>query len=341
MIEIYRQAGDIHKATALIVKGVTLSEFEHLPRKEQKELRQKAKAVNFGFLYGMGWRKFIVYAKTQYGVTFTEAEAQRIRKGFFQKYRSLSGWHDQMRAFAKEHKFVRSFSGRMRHLPMIDSPEEYIQQEAGRQAINSPVQEFGSSLGVMALGRMEEEIDPEALQVVGFIHDAIVVYVKCEYLDWGMRTLKTYMQTNPIHDWFGIDLRVPIVADVGFGWNLGEVIECEGFSLEQPFDYDSLRDRDTQELLIEVPPQVIPPNEGRLSRSPYSTPEDLEDESAYTPMRRSRLMRPSVTDETVKRMDRSARQMVINKRNEAIRKETEKARRAGSMLRRTRPAPVS
>lgn len=115
---------------------------------------------------------------------------------------------------------------------MIDSPEEYIQQEAGRQSINSPVQETGSSLGVMALGRIDEEVDPEALLPVGFIHDAVVAYVKKEYLDWGLRTLKEYMQTTPMKDWFGRELKTPIVADVGFGLNLGEIHECEGFDLK-------------------------------------------------------------------------------------------------------------
>lgn len=338
MIEIYRTGGDIHKATALIVAGLTLGEFELLPKKEQKELRQKAKAVNFGFLYGMGWRKFIGYAKTQYGVEFSEKEAQRIRKGFFNKYTSLSRWHDTMRNYAVKHKFVRSFSGRVRHLPMIDSPEEYIQQEAGRQAINSPVQEFGSSLGVMALGRMNDEVDPEPMQVVGFIHDAIVAYVKCEYLDWGMRTLKQYMQTNPLNEWFGVNLRVPIIADVGFGLNLGEVHECEGFSLDEPFDYTSLKDKEGN-LLIEVPPQRIPPNNGRLTRSAYTTPDDLEDEDAPVPTRRrTRLVRSAVTRETVERMERSQKQMVINRRRQSFQRAEEKAHRASTIVRRARPS---
>lgn len=317
MIQIYKDAGDIHTATALIVLGVTMEQFRQLPKDEQKLARFKAKAVNFGFLYGMGWRKFIGYAKTQYGVEFTENEAKRVRTGFFNKYKALGPWHDRTKAFAARNKFVRSYSGRVRHLPMVDSNEEYIQQEAMRQAINSPVQEFGSSLGVMALGRLNEEVDSEYLKVVGFIHDAIVVYVKKEYLDWGMRTVKRYMQTNPLNEWFGTNLQVPIVADCGFGLNLGEVHECEGFSLDEPFDYSSLTDKEGN-LLIEVPEQETPPNEGMLTRSPYSLPTDLEDETCVRAVRRTRMMRAAVSQETVKRMHRSQKQMVINKRNEAI-----------------------
>ena len=317
MIDIYKNAGDIHTATALIVLSVTMEQFRQLPKKEQKDARTKAKSVNFGFLYGMGWRKFIGFAKTQYGVEFTEAEAKRVRAGFFTKYKSLARWHEKTKDFAAHHKFVRSYSGRVRHLPMVDSNEEYIQQEAMRQAINSPVQEFGSSLGVMALGRMNDEIDSEYLKVVGFIHDAIVVYVKKEYLDWGMRTVKRYMQTNPLEEWFGTKLQVPIVADCGFGLNLGEIHECEGFDLDKPFDYAGLKDKEGK-LLIEVPRQRVPPREGRLCRSPYTLPTDLEDENVCLTAapRRSRMIRAGVTQETVKRMRRSQAQMIINRRNQ-------------------------
>lgn len=269
MLEIYRTKGDIHTATALIVMSVTMETFKKLPKQEQKDARTKAKAVNFGFLYGMSWRKFIAYAKTQYGVEFTEREAQRIRVAFFEKYPMLSKWHTAMRAFAKEHMQVRSYSGRIRHLPQIASADEGIRAEAERQAINSPVQEFGSSLGVMALGRMEAEIDPQYLQIVGFVHDAIYAYVPKQYLEWGAKTLRWYMETNPIEKWFGRKMRCPIVADVGFGLNLGEVHEMGEFDIPADgrvtigdYDFNKLWEEGKEGLLI--PRQKIPTNNGRL-----------------------------------------------------------------------------
>lgn len=297
IIKIYQENGDIHTATACIVLGVTEEQFRQLPKAQQKDARSKAKAVNFGFLYGMGWRKFIGFAKTQYGVEFTETEAKRIRVNFFKKYSRLETWHERMRAMAKKHKQVRSYSGLARHLPMVDSPEEGIQAEAGRQAINSPVQEFGSTIGVIALGRMNEEIDPQYLEVVGFIHDAIVAYAHKDYIDWGMRTLKEYMESAPLEEWFGTKMKIKMVAEAGFGHNMGEIHELEGFEIDKSFDYDTLRDKDGK-LLIEVPPQKIPPNNGRLTRSPYTTPADLEDESVqqpgddYTNLRLTRSAQP-------------------------------------------------
>ena len=269
MLEIYRTKGDIHTATALIVMSVTMETFKKLPKQEQKDARTKAKAVNFGFLYGMSWRKFIAYAKTQYGVEFSEREAQRIRTAFFEKYPRLSKWHAQMRAFAKQHMMVRSYSGRIRHLPQIASSDEGIRAEAERQAINSPVQEFGSSLGVMSLGRMEAELNPEYLQIIGFVHDAIYAYVPENYLEWGAKTLRWYMETNPLEKWFGRKMKCPIVADVGFGLNLGDIHEMGEFDIPKDgkvtvgnYDFDKLWEEGKEGLVI--PRQYVPENNGRL-----------------------------------------------------------------------------
>lgn len=279
MLGIYRNNGDIHTRTALIVMGVTQAQFDALPHKEQKLARFKAKAVNFGFIYGMGWRKFIGYAKTQYGVDFTEKEAQRIRAAFFSTYSSLPDWHKAMREHVRTYQQVRSYSGRIRHLPTITSSEEFIQQEAERQAINSPVQEFGSSLGVMATGRINEEIDDRYLAPVAFVHDAIYCFVPHEYLLWGARTLKWYMQSNDIEKWFGIKLRVPIVSDVGFGLNMGDTYEMKELSFTEDYDFSQFEydESDPEQVKahdglpsIIVPPQRIPPRHGRRITPLYS-----------------------------------------------------------------------
>lgn len=270
MLRIYRAGGDIHKATACIALGITMEQFNRLPKAEQKDWRTKAKAINFGFLYGMGWRKFISYAKTQYGVVFTEQEAQRIREAFFDRYAGLPHWHAAMRELAHRYKQVRSYSGRIRHLPMIDSEDAGIQSEAERQAINSPVQEFASSLGVMAMGRLNEEIDPKYLCPVAFVHDAIYCYVPHRYAEWGAKTLKWFMETNPLEEWFNLQMKCPIIADVSLGNNLGDKHELEGFSLDSPYDFSELWDTETETGLY-VPAQRIPPNNGRQVSSIYTT----------------------------------------------------------------------
>lgn len=330
MLHIYVSGGDIHVTTAMIALGVTREQWDALPHKVQKAERQKAKAINFGFLYGMGWRKFIGYAKTQYGVEFTDAEAENVRDKFFRKYSCLSTWHKAVRDFAMRMKMVRSFTGRIRHLPMVDSAEENIQQEAMRQAINSPVQETGSSLGVMALGRITNEIDPRFLRMVGFVHDSLVGYVRRKHLDWGVRVLKSYMQMNSLQEWFGIQLKCPIVADPSFGLTISAAFECEHFDLEQPFDYAAVIHDDEGNLLpggFEVPPQETPPRGGRLQRPAFTLDTDLEPEDIVvlpTPRRLKRVLRGVATEGTIKRIARSTKQVKINLRNRAAREQEAK-----------------
>lgn len=270
MISIYNSGGDIHISTALIVMGISMAQFLELPKAEQKAARQKAKAVNFGFIYGMGWRKFIGYAKTQYGVEFSEDEARRIREAFFSLYSGLAPWHDRMRAFATEHKFVRSYSGRVRHLPMIDSDDEMVRSEAGRQAINSPVQNFGSDLGIISMAAVRQDIDPAYLHPIAFVHDAIFCYAREEYAMWAAGIVKYYMETNPLEEMFGRVMKVPLIADVSVGRNFGDTYELAGFTDAESFDVSSLWNEETQSGIL-LPPQKIPPMNGRRVTPLYST----------------------------------------------------------------------
>lgn len=288
IIRIYNANGDIHISTACIAMGITEEAFRLLPEDERKDWRTKAKAINFGFIYGMSWRKFMIYAKTQYGVEFTEKQAKNIRANYFKTYKGLAAWHTAVKEYVAKHKMIRSYSGLVRHLPQVDSAEEYIQAEAMRQGINSPVQEFGSTLGVMSLGRMDEELDPYYIQIIGFIHDAIYAYVREEHVDWGLKKLKHYMQSNPLEETFGRKMRVPIIADASFGWNQGEMFELEGFRLDTQFDFTSIKDKEGAQL-VHLPRQRIPANDGMLQGSPYTLDTDLEDESIVVTTRARRI----------------------------------------------------
>ena len=162
---------------------------------------------------------------------------------------------------------MRSYSGRIRHLPQIYSSEDYIKQEAERQAVNSPVQEFASSLGVMATSSVEHEIDDAYLACIAFVHDAIYAIVPKRYVLWGARTLKRYMESVPIKEWFGIDMKVPILADVSFGENMGDTHELKGLTSSGPYDFSRFADGDSP---IIVPRQIVPPNNGRRTSSIYT-----------------------------------------------------------------------
>ncbi|HKB03221.1 MAG TPA: DNA polymerase [Gemmataceae bacterium] len=87
LLDAYKRGDDLHALSARQVLGVTEVTKQH---------RQLAKAINFGLLYGMGAKSFRSYARTNYGVEMTEAEAQAYREAFFNAYPGLRRWHRSM-----------------------------------------------------------------------------------------------------------------------------------------------------------------------------------------------------------------------------------------------------
>lgn len=189
-----------------------------------KELRKKAKAINFGYLYGMWWKKFIIYARDNYGVTVTEAEAQDSREAFFELYPAFGPWHSKQRKFAKSQGYVRTLTGRKRRLPAAQgSDDDMLAKEAQRQAINSPVQSFASDLNIMAALEMDEEFDRKNFRILGTVHDAILMLIREEHLVVHVKRIKNIMSHPKLMDELGINLSVPIEAEVTIGpWGAGK-----------------------------------------------------------------------------------------------------------------------
>lgn len=232
MLEVYANDGDIHTRTAMGVMGIrTIEEWNELPAETRSLKRFQAKAVNFGFLYGMWWRKFRSYAKTEYGIDFTEEEAQEIRELFFRTYPRLSSWHETVKEVAAEFGWVRTYDGRVRHLPMVFSNDEAIAQGALRQAINSPVQSMASDLGLIALGRLLAYIRKHKItwiKVCGFIHDAVVSLVREDKAAEGAALVKRFMEDKrPLKKWFGWEPEIPIKADAEVGRTMSKMYELK------------------------------------------------------------------------------------------------------------------
>jgi DNA polymerase-1 len=235
MIQLYQEGADIHLTTAMAVTGLPANQIT-------KEIRKKVgKPVNFGFLYGMGWRKFIETAFNNYGSTFTEIEAQGYRKAYFDLFPDLEPWHQRQRRLVRNHGRVQSPLGRVRHLPDIYSPEKGVQAEAERQAINSPVQGFASDMALLSMCLINEkfrELDIQA-NCLGLVHDAINFEVRNDHLHRALPIIKDTMEDpNPLRKKFGTVLDIPIVADLKIGQYWGDAHE-----VDQPeiiYDRDAL-----------------------------------------------------------------------------------------------------
>jgi DNA polymerase-1 len=240
MIHAYKNGQDIHKITAMAVSGHTPETWDKLSKEEQKLLRYRAKAVNFGFIYGMRAKKFQRYAKTDYGVDLTPEEADRYYNLYHRTYKGIKRWHDKRISEVHQNGFVTSLHGFRRNLPSIYSNDSMIQAGAERNAINSPIQGFGSDLGVLAIARIARQVDPEIICPVAFIHDDVVLQVKDGHEEEALNMLLWVLNNPPLEQLFGIKSPIPILAEPDIGTSLGSMYELYDLSTDAPQEYHEL-----------------------------------------------------------------------------------------------------
>jgi DNA polymerase I-like protein with 3'-5' exonuclease and polymerase domains/uracil-DNA glycosylase len=234
MLDAYLTGKDIHKITAMAVSGHTEDSWSKLTKEEQKLLRYRAKAVNFGFCYGMGWRKFQRYAKTDYQLDLTEEQAQLYYKIYHNLYKRIKSWHSRRMNEVAQKGYVVSLHGSVRHLASARSGDKMIRAQAERQAVNTPIQCFGSDLGVLAIARIARQVDLNTICPVAFIHDDIILRVKDGHEEEAVNMLLYVLNDPPLHKLFDISCPVPILAEPDIGKSLGEMYELYDLPDEMP-----------------------------------------------------------------------------------------------------------
>jgi uracil-DNA glycosylase family 4 len=212
---------DVHTMQAANVSGKA-------PESISKEERKLAKAVNFGYLYGMYPAKFQKYAKINYGVDVTMAEAEVSREKYFQMFPDLLKWHERQRRMVHTHHSVSSPLGRVRHLPDIQSPDNSVRMEAERQAINSPVQSCASDLTLFAMIQLQKRLKPSEAAMVMTLHDGIGFEIREDKVEHYAPIIKETMESLPISRTFGANLSVPIIADVEWGTHWAGTDDASG-----------------------------------------------------------------------------------------------------------------
>lgn len=166
MLRLFETGEDIHTYMA-----------KRLVRSDDitKEHRSLAKGVNFGFLYGMHSKHFANYLFENYGVKITPKEAEAFREEFFATFAGLQPWYRKQRQEAIEYGGVHNEFGRFRHLPKVYADDYWVQENAFRQAINSPVQSTGSDFMLISLGRLARDLRLPALgaKLITTVHDSV------------------------------------------------------------------------------------------------------------------------------------------------------------------------
>jgi len=174
MIEAFQRGDDLHRLLAAKIAGKAPEDVTSLERK-------RAKAGNFGLLYGMSPGGFQSYAATAYDVSLTLAEAQAVHSAFFEMWDGMRQWHERAKRRAYERGYVTSPIGRTQWLSDLYSKSSFKSSHAERNALNSPVQGFGSDLMQMAaasiMGTLPGYPLPrvEGAHVVATVHDEICI----------------------------------------------------------------------------------------------------------------------------------------------------------------------
>ncbi len=187
------------------------------------EGRTRAKAINFGYIYGMREKKFIEQASKDYGWTPSMTEAKSSRAAYFQLYSRLEDWHRKTKKLARLHGYVRCLTGRRRRLPGIHAKDRAVRGEAERQAVNSGVQSMIGDYKVMLLIEIHQTFDRSQVRLVGEHHDSVLTLVKDEHIDDCVPVMLKIAERPKLMDTFKIKLNVPMEGEAELGpWGKGK-----------------------------------------------------------------------------------------------------------------------
>ena len=204
LIEAFRNGDDIHRRTAAEVAGIGLDEVDD-------ELRARAKAVNFGIIYGSS----AFGLSQQLGIA--AGEAQETIDAYFARYEGVRRFLDETTARAKEDGFVRTWMGRRRYLPDLSSRNRVLRQAAERMATNTVIQGTAADLIKKAMVDVDRALREEgfASTMILQVHDELVFEVVEDEREALSALVRARMEQVA-------DLSVPLTVDVGRGANWRE-----------------------------------------------------------------------------------------------------------------------
>ena len=201
LINAYKNATDIHSATASEVFGIDIKSVT-------PELRRKAKAINFGIIYGM----------SSYGLGedlhIDTKEAKLYIDKYFEKYNKVKIYLDKTVEDAKTNGFVRTYFGRIRPIPEFKVGNAMQKAFAKRVAMNSPIQGTAADIMKLAMIRVDEKLKNKKLKsrIVMQVHDEILIECLIGEEDKVKKILKEAMTDS-------FDFNVPLDIDIKLGEN--------------------------------------------------------------------------------------------------------------------------
>ncbi len=204
LLSAFRDDLDVHKATAAEVFGVALEEVT-------SDQRRKAKAINFGLIYGMS---AFGLAKQ---IDVERKEAQAYIDRYFARYPGVLTYMERARAQAAEQGYVETVYGRRLYLPEIHAQNQAMRKGAERAAINAPMQGTAADIIKRAMIAVDGWLQESTIdaRIIMQVHDELVLEVREELVDEVGAKLKSLMSGAS-------DLDVPLLVEVGVGTNWDE-----------------------------------------------------------------------------------------------------------------------
>jgi DNA polymerase I len=201
MIEAFLQGEDIHKATAAKVFGVSIDAVD-------REMRSKAKAVNFGIIYGQG-----AFGLAQ-GLGISRTEAKEIIDAYWKQFPRLREYQQENVRSAREKGYVETILGRRRYLPDIHSSNAVVRGFAERNAVNAPIQGSAADIIKVAMIRLHRAMQENGMKsrMIMQVHDELVFDALKEEADALKELVRKEMSE-------AVKMQVPLVVDVNTGAN--------------------------------------------------------------------------------------------------------------------------
>ena len=201
MLDAFQKGDDIHNRTSRLVFSAKTDE-------ELKEARRFSKIVNFA----------IAYAIEPWGLSqrvgISRQEARKVIDDYYETYKGVRRYMDEIPVQAREHGYVRSLYGRIRPLQGINDRNANIRKAAEREAINMPIQGTASDIVKIAMLHADEAFRREGLgaKLLMQVHDELLVECAAGEAEQVAKTLKREMEN-------AVELDVPLVAETGIGDN--------------------------------------------------------------------------------------------------------------------------
>jgi DNA polymerase-1 len=203
MSDAFKQKKDIHTATAAKVFNVAEEDVT-------KEMRYKAKSVNFGIIYGQG-----AFGLAE-NIGVSRAEAKEIIENYKKQFANIQKYMDGSINFCRSHGYVQTLMGRKRWLKDINSSNFTVRSYAERNAINSPIQGTAADMIKMAMIKIHEEFTKRNLRskMIMQVHDELVFDAYKGEVELIKPIIIDCMQTAMI-----LPNGVPADAEIGVGEN--------------------------------------------------------------------------------------------------------------------------